>query len=400
MTGMKVLAAATTQPMWEAVRDRVGWMDWVALAAGIFAGVVVGKLASSILTSAGRRVERRGWPTQAAALEDAAGPLNLTILTFGLNLGMVPLWNDLLRIDHDPVIDGIHVFFTKVIRLLYIVALAWFLFNLVDVIDKALPKLAARTKSRLDDQLVPLVRKTLRIFVVVVFALFTAQNVFEQDITAWLAGLGIAGLAVSLAAQDSIKNVFGSVTIFMDHPFGVGDFIKVAGAEGTVEEIGFRSTKLRTPVGHLVSIPNSKIVDGPVENVTARPYIRRLLDVTVPLDTPAAKARQGVEIIRQILAEAELAGAWREKFPPRVYFDEFNPDSLRIRVIYWHHPADFWTYADHAQRFNVRLMEEFERAEIALALPARSVFLAGDPKRRPAIGTAEMPNDEIRMTNQ
>lgn len=396
-TTMTTLAAATTQPLWEALRERVEWTDWAMLLVGIFAGVAVGKVASSLLMAAGRRFEQRGWPTQAATLEDAAGPLNLAIVTFGLNMGMVPLWNDLLRTVHDPALDGVHDFYTKVIRLLYIVSIAWFLFNLVDVIDVALRKLTARTESKLDDQIVPLIRKTLRIFVVVVFALFTAQNVFEQDITAWLAGLGIAGLAVSLAAQDSIKNLFGSITIFLDHPFGVGDFIKVGGAEGTVEEIGFRSTKLRTPVGHLVSIPNSTIVDGSVENVTARPYIRRLLDVTVTYDTPIEKIREGVEIIRRILAEEEFAGAWDEKLPPRAHFDEFNADSLRIRVLYWHHPADFWAYSDHAQRFNLRLMTEFERAGIEFAFPTQTLFLAGDPKRPltppPAKAPAPLPGD-------
>jgi MscS family membrane protein len=208
-------------------------------------------------------------------------------------------------------------------------------------------------------------------------------------------------LAVSLAAQDSIKNLFGSITIFMDRPFGVGDAIKFAGSEGSVEEIGFRSTKLRTPNGALVSIPNSEVVNGLVENVSSRPYIRRLLDVTVTYDTPVAKVREAVGVIRGVLAEAEYASAWDEKFPPRVYFDELNADSLRIRVLYWFHPADWWAYSDHAQRFNLRLMEEFERAGIEFAFPTRTLFLAGDPKRRLALEGAVggmtndgSPNDE------
>lgn len=376
-----ILAASTTQPMWDAVRENVSVVDWIALVVGIFAGVVAGKLAGTLILAAGRRVEKRGWRLQADAIEDLAGPVSLAIVTFGSNLGMAPVWRGLTSVPHDPLINGIELFYGKVIRLLYILAIAWFLFNLVEVIETALHRLTKHTESKLDDQIVPLVRKTLRIFLVVVFALFTAQNVFEQDITAWLAGLGIAGLAVSLAAQDSIKNLFGSITIFMDRPFAVGDFIKVAGAEGSVEEIGFRSTKLRTPVGHMISIPNSKIVDGSVENVTARPFIRRLLDVTVTYDTPTAKVRQGVEIIRAILADPEFSGAWRDTLPPRAFFDELNADSLRIRVLYWFHPADFWAYSDHAQRFNLRLMEEFEKAGIEFAFPTQTLFLAGDPKR-------------------
>ena len=394
LSGLVLGAAApvTDEPMWAALRERVGWGDWGALLLGIFAGVAVGRIASAVIRGAARRFEKRGWHVQAAALDDLAGPVALAILTFGLNMGMVPLWNDLLRVPHDHAIDGIHAFYTKVVRLLYILSIGWFLFNLVDVVDVALRKLTERTASKLDDQIVPLVRKTLRIFVVVVFALFTAQNVFGQDITAWLAGLGIAGLAVSLAAQDSIKNLFGSITIFMDTPFGVGDAIKFGGAEGSVEEIGFRSTKMRTPNGALVSIPNSEVVNGLVENVSARQYIRRLLDVTVTYDTPVAKVREGVEIIRRILADPEFASAWNEKFPPRAYFDEFNADSLRIRVLYWFHPADWWAYSDHAQRFNLRLMEEFERAGIEFAFPTRTLFLAKDPKRKLALEQPHGPS--------
>src|SRR5690242_3110262 len=162
MTTMTTLAAATTQPTWAMIWEGVTWTDWGVLIAGIFAGVLVGKLASGALLAAGRRVERRGWLTHAATLEDAAGPLSLAIVTFGLNMGMVPLWGDLFRAPTDPTIIGVHDFYLKVIRLLYILSIAWFLFNLVDVIDVALRRLTSRTDSKLDDQIVPLIRKTLR----------------------------------------------------------------------------------------------------------------------------------------------------------------------------------------------------------------------------------------------
>src|SRR5690606_3820215 len=152
-----------------------------------------------------------------------------------------------------PAVAG---FTARVLALLYIIAGGWFLYNLVDLVDVALQRYTLRTKSTFDDQIVPLVRKTLRIFLVVVIVLFTAENVFDADITAWLAGLGIAGLAVSLAAQDSLKNLFGSLTIFLDRPFAVGHFVTYNGFTGTIEQIGFRSTRLRTLYGHLVTIPN------------------------------------------------------------------------------------------------------------------------------------------------
>src|SRR5690606_23160639 len=133
-----------------------------------------------------------------------------------------------------------------IIAFLYIIAIGWFIYNLVDLVDIALRRLTAKTASKLDDMIAPLIRKALRIFVVVIFVLFVAENVFGADITAWLAGLGIAGLAVSLSAQDSIKNLFGSITILLDKPFPVGDRIIFNGTDGFIEEIGFRSTRIRT----------------------------------------------------------------------------------------------------------------------------------------------------------
>ena len=131
----------------------------------------------------------------------------------------------------------------RVLLLLYTVSAFWYAFNLVGVLEVALKKIAAPLDTTLDDDLVPVIRKALRIFIVVVGALFVLQNVFERDIGAWLAGLGIAGLAVSLAAQDSLKNLFGSITILFDRPFAAGQRIRFHGFEGVVEEIGFRSTK-------------------------------------------------------------------------------------------------------------------------------------------------------------
>jgi MscS family membrane protein len=240
-----------------------------------------------------------------------------------------------------------------------------------------------RDRSPLDDQIVPLVRKAIRIFLIVLFVLFTAENVFGADITAWLAGLGIAGLAVSLAAQDSIKNLFGSFTILLDRPFSVGERVTIEQADGTVEEIGFRSTKIRTLDGMVVTIPNSKVVDSAVKNVARRPHIRRVMNITITYDTPADKIEQAVQIIRDILAHPDIAGNLDAgKFAPRVSFDEFNADSLNIKVFYWFVPPDYWQYLEHAQRFNLMLFRAFEQADIDFAFPTQTIHLANDDKRQ------------------
>ena len=269
------------------------------------------------------------------------------------------------------------------LRLLTITAVGWFLYNLVDVLAQGMAHFATRTQSNLAGQLVPLVRKTLRVFLVVLLVLFAAQFVFGADITAWLAGLGIAGLAVSLAAQDSLKNLFGSITVLLDRPFQVGDRVIIDGHDGPVEEIGFRSTKLRKLSGELVTIPNSKVVDTAIVNVQRRPTIPRIFSLTLTYDTPPDKVRQAVQILRDLLAEPQLQGGFdMEKQPPRVYFDAFNADSLNIKVYYWFRPAlDWWAYNDHAQHFNEQVLERFAAAGIEFAFPTQTLFLASDPNR-------------------
>ena len=364
----ELVAPPTTRPFFEQVVlnntvHNTTITGWVTLLCGVAGGIILGRAAQSIFHSAGGRLRQsQRWPLRALACRSLAGPLNLAMIGMGIAIGTGQLApsDQLEKITHTGS------------ALLFIFALAWLLYNLVDLVHKVLMGIALKTESRLDDQLVPLVRKTLRGFLVLIFLLFTAQNVFDLNISAWLAGLGIAGLAVSLAAQDSIKSVFGSVTVLMDQPFSQGDTITFMGDTGTVEELGFRSTRIRNLNGSRLTIPNSRIVDNAIENLTKRPATRRAIDIAIPYDTPVAKVELAVKIIKDILADPEIAPAFTPQNPPRVHFADLIPTGLVIKVQYWFTPAaDYWGYMDHAQRFNLMLMKRFEAAGIGFAFPAR-----------------------------
>ena len=287
-------------------------------------------------------------------------------------------------------------FWKKVLLLLYSVSFFWYAFNIVSVLDIFLKKLSSKTGSPLDDQIVPIIRKTLRVFIIILGVMFIVDSVFEQDIGAWLAGLGIAGLALSLAAQDSLKNLFGSITILLDRPFKLGERILYSGHDGMIEEIGFRSTKVRTLTGHLVTIPNSNIVNDPIENIAKRPFIRRLFNVTITYDTPLLKIQKAVEIIKEILNEDDLKEPIHsvikgDEYPPRVYFNEYNADSLNIIVIYWYAPPLYWDYLKHAEKVNLRIFQEFEKEGIEFAFPTQTLYLAGDPNRELKVNVLSSP---------
>ena len=357
------------------------WTDWLILLGGILAGLVVGKILSVTLRKVGDKLIERDAKLRGHLIGDLAGPASLALLTVGI-------WGGLMRLTMG---DALHTFCIKTLTTMVTVAVFWYLYNLISLVEVWLERLTAKTESSLDDQLVPLVRKALRIFLVIIAVLFILDSIFDADIGAWLAGLGIVGLAVSLAAQDSLKNLFGSVTIFLDRPFLVGDFISYADKVGTVEEIGFRSTRVRTLDGHLMTVPNSNIVNDPVTNIGDRPYIRRVLNITITYDTPPDKIREAVQIVKDILdTEGIKEAVWAQdvedphdssNFPPRVYFNDFNAASLNIVVYYWHRPPVWWDYLDHADRFNQMLFEKYGEAGIDFAFPTQTVYLAGDDKR-------------------
>ena len=336
------------------------WTGWLTLVVGIAGGLILGRLAGAILRGVGARAERRGWDGRKIAICAAAGPASLAIFAAGLAIGLSQV----------SMGTGLRDFSNRTITLLYILAGAWFLYNLVDLAEYAMRRFAARhEKSRLDQRMGPIVTKTLRTFLVVVFILFTTQNVFGANIGAWLAGFGIAGLAVSLAAQDSLRNLFGSLMIFLDRPFTVGDTIQFDRWEGVVEDIGFRSTRLRAQDGHVVSIPNSRLADNPVVNVDKRQFIRRSFTLVLSRENPPEKIEEALGIVRDVLHDDDVASSFPlASHPPRVAFDDLAPGNHpSIKVFYWFIPADQWAYMEHAQKVNLRIMRAFADAGIKLA---------------------------------
>lgn len=174
------------------------------------------------------------------------------------------------------------------------------LYRGVDLVSLYFERQASKTANTLDDMLVPLLRKSLKVFVVITGVLFILQNL-NFNITALLAGLSIGGLAFALAAQDMIKNFFGSLMIFADKPFQIGDWINFQGVDGMVEEVGFRSTRVRTFANTLVSVPNGRIVDMVVDNFGKRNYRRFFTTIAITYDTPPAVIQTFVDGLRKII---------------------------------------------------------------------------------------------------
>jgi MscS family membrane protein len=172
-----------------------------------------------------------------------------------------------------------------VIKLLTILFVVMLIMNLLAVFITYGERYTQRTESKLDEQLVPIIKRTLQAVIIGV-GIIQGLRVMQIDVTALIAGISIGGLALALAAQDMLKNLFGSLTIFLDRPFQIGDWINFSGVDGTVEEVGFRSTRVRTFANSMVYVPNGKLADMIINNYGLRNYRRFKTTIALTYDTP------------------------------------------------------------------------------------------------------------------
>ena len=341
---------------------------WLTLLGVLLASLIVGKVISFLLERQADRLRDRV-DVLGMLFRSLSRPATMLALAAGLHFAR-PFMN--LEFRGKSYTD----MWEKVCGTIAVLAVGWFIYRLVDILEYYLRRLTSKTETLLDDQLVPLLRKSLRVLVVIVAVLFIAQNVLDWDIGALIAGLGIGGLALALAAKDMLANLFGSVAIFADRPFHMGDRVVIGGRDGFVEEVGFRSTRIRTLAGHVVTVPNSVVANEAVENISRRPYIKRVLDVTVTYDTPPEKLRRGVQILQQMLEARK--DHFHPDQPGRVYFSEFNAASLNIVVYYWFTPPDWWEYLAFTNEFNMELLERFNEEGIEFAFPTQTLYVKQD----------------------
>ncbi len=252
-----------------------------------------------------------------------------------------------------------------------------FFYRLVDVICAYLSKLAEKTESTLDDQLVPLLRKVLKTFVVIVGGLFILDNL-EFDITGLIAGLSIGGLAFALAAQDTIKNFFGSLMIFVDRPFQVGDWITSGDVDGTIEEVGFRSTRIRTFRNSVMYIPNGVITNQMIDNHGLRKYRRFMTKIAMTYDTPPHLIDVFVDGLKKIVDKHPKT----RKDYYEIHFNDLGASSLDV-LFYIFFDVPSWT--EELQSRHEILLEIVKLAEqlgVNFAFPTQTLHVESFPEKK------------------
>jgi len=356
----------------------ITWLKLLFCLLLTFLVVMVDRLIRWLINSTMRKMptEEKTIAWRKHFLEALTRPLSLFIWSYGIYGALSPLYIHFVASDGSNLVHSVA---QKAADIGGTIALFWFILLLIGILDVYLKKWAAATESTIDDMLVPIVGKTLRLFIIIIAGIIIIQNLTGLKIGPLLASLGIGGLAVALAAKDSIANFFGTLTILFDKPFQVGQRITIDKYDGTVENVGFRSTQIRTLTGHLVTIPNEKLVNSSVENIGERPHIRWLTNIGITYDTPPDKVEKAVQIIREILKNHE---GMKEDFPPRVFFNGFNDWSLNIMVVVWYHPPDYWDYQAWQQKTCLEIMRRFEAEDVDFAFPSRTLYMANDDKRQ------------------
>jgi MscS family membrane protein len=222
-------------------------------------------------------------------------------------------------------------------------------------------------------QLLPLLSRVAKTGLVIAAVFITAENL-GIGITSALAGLSVGGLALGLAAQDTVANLFGAVAIFMDKPFYLGDLIRVEGVEGTVEGIGLRSTRVRNGDGYHVTIPNKLMGNAIITNITRRPTIKTTINLGLTYDTPAKKIARAVALLEEIFrSNPRTTGL-------TISFNKFGDSALNLQVLHDWRGTDETAYTAEMQVLNLKIKERFDAEKIEFAFPSHTVYLRQEAK--------------------
>jgi len=281
-----------------------------------------------------------------------------------LALAILGLWYGLSRLNFT---DGWYVWMGKVYHILITVNVTWLIARLVDALIKEyVVPLTKKTKSELDDQIIPIVRKGLR-SAIWVLGIIVALNNAGYDVGALIAGLGIGGLALAMAAKDSVSNIFGGIMVFTDAPFQIGDRIKMGGFDGTITEVGIRTSRMRTLAGRLVTIPNAQFTGNMVENVSAEPNRKVVLNLGLTYDMTAEQMEQAIELLKEIAAK-------NDKIEQKIIvgFNAFGDFSLGILFIYYiKKGADI---IEVQTNMNLAILKQFNKNGLEMAFPTQTIY--------------------------
>ena len=353
-------------PDWLKGTDRqfltVEYYQWIGLFLIILAGVVLDYTVRFFLRGMSKRLIKR-----QGAMGEHAEAIRLAVRPVGLLCASI-VWIVLLQ--GLGLTDSAEKVLQGAARVFGILAGTWAAWRVTDLISDVLVDKAAHTQTKFDDVLIPLIRKTIKVFIIAIGLVYAADSLKIQ-LMPLLASLGIGGVAFAFAAKDTVENFFGSVAVLIDRPFEVGDWIVIGEHEGTVEEVGFRSTRVRTFYNSQITVPNSNLVRAIVDNFGRREYRRWKTYIGVQYDTPPDKLVAFTEGIRELVR----THPYTRKDYFQVYMNRFGPSSLDILLYIFHAVPDWSTELRERERMFVDIVRLADQLGVQFAFPTQTVHL-------------------------
>lgn len=336
--------------------------QWIGLLSIIVFGKICDRLAQVILGFASRITARRINEKSDVQISDTTfRPIGLVIMGY--------VWLALFPLLWLPTWLG--TLLTTVSWLVLILAGIWATYRLIEVVMAFVSITANRRNSTFDDLLIPFLSKLLKIIVTIIGIVYFLKRIYPNDVNAILGGLGLGGLAFALAAQDTIKNLFGSITVMLDRPFEIGDWVKIGDVEGTVESVGFRSTHIRTFYNSQINVPNGKLIDATVDNFGRRQYRRISTTLGLTYDTTPEKIDAFCEGIRELIRRHP----YTRKDSYHVYFNGFGAHSLDILLYCFHETPDWATELRERHRLFADILRLAQRLGVEFAFPTQTLHL-------------------------
>jgi len=341
--------------------------QWVALFFIIFLCLIIERIVSHTVRALIKKF------TNKYKLEYAKVSKKGLTMPFGI-MATTLFWMVAINVIELP--NDILSVMIRIGYVLFTVSTVFAIHRLVDAVSLYFQKLANESENTFDDILVPIVNKTLKFFVIIIGAIFIGESL-TFNMKGIIAGLGIGGFAFALAAKDTISNIFGSITVLLDRPFNIGDLIIIDGSiEGIVEEVGLRTTKIRTFYDSLISLPNGKLINVHIDNYGQRIFRRFKTMISVQYDTPPEKIEAFCEGIRHIIINHK----WTRKDYFQVYLNEMAASSLDILLyVYWQVP-DWSTELAERHRLLIDVLRLGKELEIEFAFPTQTVHMYQEEK--------------------
>lgn len=337
---------------------------WICLFLTILVGLIVSSLASKVLSTVLIKALHLKKIHSLLSTNDhdlvLSKPLNLMLLG----------WIFLLGISSLTLPGNIVTAFTVSAKILTFTGLTWLGFQIADLIQKYILSKAQKTTSKFDDLLAPLFGRALKIFILL-FVIISVAEIFNLPLSSLLAGLGIGGIAIAMAAKDTIANIFGSLTVLVDRPFHIGDWVVIGDTEGTVEDVGFRSTRIRTFYDSVITIPNSLLLTAKVDNMGSRTFRRIKENLGITYQTPAEKVETFCNEIRTIIANHPDT----RKDYYIVNFTGFKDSYLNIMLYCFVKVPNWQAELNAKQDILLSIAKKADELGVEFAYPTQTLFI-------------------------